>query len=82
METGLFTRVVTVQTDGRTFLRISRMNRDIECKSSIKSQGYWPQKSDDSSLRVIVSPVELERPCGLLPIMIVSQNLIAPIVLN
>lgn len=46
METGLFTRVVTVQTDGRTFLRISRMNRDIECKrvaSSPKGIGHRSQ---------------------------------------
>lgn len=28
---GYFTRVVTVEIDGKTFLRIDRINRDTEC---------------------------------------------------
>lgn len=29
---GCFTRVVTVEMDGKTFQRIDRRNRDIDCK--------------------------------------------------
>lgn len=32
MEAGCFTRVVTVEMDGKPFLRVDKMNRHAECK--------------------------------------------------
>lgn len=32
MEAGCFTRVVTVEMDGKTFLRVDKMNRHAEYK--------------------------------------------------
>lgn len=53
--------------DGKTFVGIDRMNRDIECKTSGIRNLYGVEHSGSSWLKVTESPIELEVPCGMLP---------------